>query len=378
MPEGLTAQLCGGWHRPTREKRRFTDRCAVNEPTADCVRMARYETERHCGGAGSPSSDCRGTPIEGEKYRGGRGGRWCFRDERQTLEKSVAGGRHGGTRSQATSWPKAKNEFLAAESTLSAVARWTPPGRIRHGVVDLCTGSTSHQARVRYRIQCRPCRSSPATPWLDPTETRASRTRTRRGCHSPLAPARLAANKKGARAKGASVVFLDESGFMLQPVNRRTWAPRGETPFQYVWHRHDRLSVIGAVTLAPTRNRCGIYFKVQDRNVRAPDITSFLKELHQQLRRPLILVLDRWSAHRSATNALSCANWLTVEWLPAYAPDLNPVEAMWSHTKYCDLANFVPEDSQHLEDSVVESLCEQVYETNLKKSFFQTAGLDLK
>jgi transposase len=214
---------------------------------------------------------------------------------------------------------------------------------------------------------------------LDTPEARASCTRTRRGSYPPLAQTRLAANKKGARARGASLVFLDESGFMLQPVNRRTWAPRGETPIQYAWHRHDRLSVIGAVTLAPTCQRCGVYFHVQDRNVRAPDIVSFLKQVHRQLRRPLIVVWDRWTVHRSAVTKLHTANvkWLTVEWLPGYAPDLNPVEAMWSHTKYCDLANFVPDDFQHLEDGVVESLCEQYYESDLKKSFFKTAGLDI-
>ena len=37
-----------------------------------------------------------------------------------------------------------------------------------------------------------------------------------------------------------------------------------------------------------------------------------------------------------------------VEWLPAYAPDLNPVEPAWSHTKYGDLANYVPETALDL------------------------------
>ena len=42
------------------------------------------------------------------------------------------------------------------------------------------------------------------------------------------------------------LVFLDESGFMLQPLLRRTWAPQGETPLSHAWDRHDRLSVISA------------------------------------------------------------------------------------------------------------------------------------
>jgi len=44
------------------------------------------------------------------------------------------------------------------------------------------------------------------------------------------------------------------------------------------------------------------------------------------------------------------------EWLPAYAPELNPVESRWSHTKYSDLANFVPDDTPRLKRAVRKSL----------------------
>ena len=44
-------------------------------------------------------------------------------------------------------------------------------------------------------------------------------------------------------------MFLDESGFMLQPLRRRTWAPRGQTPIHYAWDRHDRWSVMEHVEM---------------------------------------------------------------------------------------------------------------------------------
>ena len=44
-------------------------------------------------------------------------------------------------------------------------------------------------------------------------------------------------------------VFIDQTGFRLQPVNRCTWAPRGETPAPRAGDRYDRLSVVGAVAL---------------------------------------------------------------------------------------------------------------------------------
>lgn len=174
-------------------------------------------------------------------------------------------------------------------------------------------------------------------------------------------------------------MFLDETGFLLQPLNRRTWAPRGETPIQYASARHDRLSVIGAVTLSPQRQRISTYWQFYDNNVVATDVVAFLRSLHRQQGRKLIVVLDRFNVHRKAIRLLkeSGAKWLSVEWLPAYAPDLNPVEALWSCTKYGDLANFTPADLYELGEAAGNSFVRQYHDAALKRSYFQTAKLKL-
>ena len=174
-------------------------------------------------------------------------------------------------------------------------------------------------------------------------------------------------------------MFLDESGFLLQPLNRRTWAPRGMRPVQYAWQRHDRLSVIASLSVSPRRRRIGVAFTVHDKNIRTPQIIAYLRQLHRQLRRPLLVVMDRLSVHRAAVRQLrdQRANWLHVEWLPAYAPDLNPVEPIWGHTKCSDLANFVPNDVNHLRDAVINSIGDLELNERLKHSFFQTAQLPL-
>ena len=165
---------------------------------------------------------------------------------------------------------------------------------------------------------------------------------------------------------------------MLQPVVRRTWAPRGQTPIHYSWDRHDRISVIGALTLSPNTQRMGVYFTYQYENVRTENVMFFLKQLHRQLRRNLILVCDRWSVHRSAVRRLQEKHaWLQAEWLPPYAPDLNPVEAMWSYTKHGDLANYIPDDISDLENAVLDSLAQQHYDQRLKQAYFRRAGLTL-
>jgi len=73
---------------------------------------------------------------------------------------------------------------------------------------------------------------------------------------------------------------------------------------------------------------------------------SFLFRLHRHLPRRLIVILDRWNVHRKAVRVLqeNSANWLQPEWLPPYAPDLNPAGQVWNHAKYADLANFIPDN----------------------------------
>jgi len=172
---------------------------------------------------------------------------------------------------------------------------------------------------------------------------------------------------------------MDESGFMLQPVVRRTWAPKGQTPIQYSWDRHDRLSAMAALTLAPYRQRLGVYFQLHDHNIHAEEVISFVYLLHGHLRRKFILIMDRLSVHRKAVRLLQEAgvDWVEVEWLPSYAPDLNPVEMIWNHTKYADLANFIPDDLDDLRRAVDASIGDIRKNGQLIRSFFQHAGLEI-
>ncbi len=166
---------------------------------------------------------------------------------------------------------------------------------------------------------------------------------------------------------------------MLQPVVRRTWAPRGETPVLDCWDRRDRLSAIAALTLSPQRRRLGLYFDILDHNITADDFEPFVASVLKKIGRPITLVMDRWSVHRSGAKRLEkrFGRRVRIEWLPAYAPELNPVEHVWSHTKHSDLANYVPEDTLRLGRSVNESLRNKRSNQSLLRSFFHGAKLRL-
>jgi len=166
---------------------------------------------------------------------------------------------------------------------------------------------------------------------------------------------------------------------MLQPVCRRTWAPRGQTPILRQWARRDRLSTISALTVAPRRRRFGLSWAKYPHNIRSPEILRFVQALRRHVPHGFTLIWDRHRPHRATcvTRWLAQHRRIVVEWLPAYAPDLNPVEHVWGHTKYADLANFTPADLELLEGAVVTSLLRTRGQRRLLAAFFRAAALEL-
>ena len=146
----------------------------------------------------------------------------------------------------------------------------------------------------------------------------------------------------------------------MNPLVRRTWAPKGKTPILPSWGRHrDKVSVIAALSVAPTLRRLGLYFLADPKHyITAETVVKFLRELLKHLRGPVIVVWDGGTNHKGPLVRALCARHprLHLERLPAYAPDLNPVEFIWSHLKYARLANFMPANLAHLDQTICSHL----------------------
>lgn len=173
------------------------------------------------------------------------------------------------------------------------------------------------------------------------------------------------------------MLLLDETGLMLQPLVRRTWAPEGQTPVMYSWDRHDRLSVIAGLSMSARRQRIGLYFAIHKKNVTAEEAETFVRRVQRSVGRKLIVVMDRWAVHRKVAKNLFGDKRFWIEWLPPYAPDLNPVEYVWNHTKYGDLANYVPDDLGDLEIECEMSINQTRERPELLRSFFHAAELEI-
>lgn len=146
----------------------------------------------------------------------------------------------------------------------------------------------------------------------------------------------------------ASLVFVDESGLLLTPLVRRSWAPRGRTPVLYQRGRsREKVSCIAALSVSPRRQRVGLYFSLRpNANVTIPWLIEFLRDLANHLRRPMLLVWDRLPGHRARRVQQSLRRRdITGVLLPPYAPELNPVETLWAYLKQNPLANWAPPDA---------------------------------
>jgi transposase len=146
--------------------------------------------------------------------------------------------------------------------------------------------------------------------------------------------------KKWLRQK-RTILFVDESGFYLLPHVVRTWSRRGHRPVlkERGSRRKDHLSVIAGIT--PSGK---LYMLSQREAFNSSGVVGFLEHLTWCVKGKLGIIWDGASIHRSeeVRTFLGQVGRGRIELvrLPAYAPELNPVEGVWSLLKGWHLRNF--------------------------------------
>jgi transposase len=168
----------------------------------------------------------------------------------------------------------------------------------------------------------------------------------------------------------------------MSPLVRRTWSPRGQTPVLTQRGRARRkVSVIAALTISPRRRRVRVHFGfLPDANYDGAAILSFLKELSRAVRGPIELIWDRLRAHhRGPVGAwLVPSRRVHAHLLPAYAPELNPVELIWGHAKTNPMANFAPAELAELLARTQQAARAIAGNQPLLRSFIQHCSLPVR
>ena len=139
-----------------------------------------------------------------------------------------------------------------------------------------------------------------------------------------------------------------------------------------------KVSVIGAVTVSPVAHRLGFYFATAvDGYFSAEQVVAFLRDLLKHLRGKVVVIWDGGPNHQGPVIRafLRRNKRLRLERLPAYAPDLNPAEPVWSWLKWGRLANFAPDDLTHLNDWIVEYLVALKHDPKLLRALWERSDL---
>jgi hypothetical protein len=198
----------------------------------------------------------------------------------------------------------------------------------------------------------------------------------------------VAADQKGARAESAWLVFFDESGISLIPPVRRTWSVRGRTPVlrhRVAWKRASMAAALGyrlgadgdGTATMPAR----LCFHLQPDSYDTDSLIGVLEHLADFYRgQRVVLLWDGLSSHWSYKMRAHLDKqraWLSVERLPPYAPELNPVEYLWANLKGIELANFAGDTVAEVADQARHGIQRVCDSDSLVVGFLAHTGLTL-
>jgi hypothetical protein len=191
----------------------------------------------------------------------------------------------------------------------------------------------------------------------------------------------VAADQKGARAESAWLVFFDESGVSLIPPVRRTWSVRGHTPVLRHRMAWKRASMAAALGYHPDATKARLCFHLQPDSYDTDSLIGVLKQLQGfYAGQQVVLLWDGLSAHWShkmRAHLEAQRDWLTVERLPAYAPELNPVEYLWANLKGTELANGTTDTIAEVADQAQHGIQRVCASDSLVVGFLAHTGLTL-
>lgn len=168
---------------------------------------------------------------------------------------------------------------------------------------------------------------------------------------------RLKLLKQQAKAGDIRLTFADESEALTHPYLARAWARRGADLRVPAPGQAKKVALMGALDFAT--NHLTV---TTSRTKRSSDFIDLLAELDRlcgpqpgKPARPVVLVLDNGPVHTSKLTRRALQHrdhWLTVEWLPKYAPELNDIEPAWKALKQTELAHQTFTDADDLERAI--------------------------
>jgi len=141
------------------------------------------------------------------------------------------------------------------------------------------------------------------------------------------------------------------------------------------------MSMSGALAYRPDASEAVLCFQIKEGSYNTDSLIEFLTDLHAHFSGGKItLIWDNLSSHKSKAMTAwiqSQRSWLTVERLPGYAHDLNPIEMVWGNIKSVDLANLCPATIDEAQAAAESGLTRVGSNYDLCFAFLAHTGLSL-
>lgn len=246
--------------------------------------------------------------------------------------------------------------------------------------VDAAPRGNRHRTHHRCRVPSRTRLENTGRDELDRAKAGAASQGAEPRASRLLEDGALACGKKNAVCQRAWIFFQDETGFSQQPSVRRTWAPRGKTPILRSRGNHwTKTSVAAALGFRWDGRQARLFARTKPDSFNTESLIAFLKELKRFVKgAKVILIWDHLPAHRSRVMKrflFEQKDWLAIEWLPGYAPDLNPTEGVWNNIKGRELANYCADQIEQAAHEFRRGLRRVAHTVQLPYSLLQHAGL---
>jgi hypothetical protein len=184
-----------------------------------------------------------------------------------------------------------------------------------------------------------------------------------------------------AQRRKACLVFFDETALSLTPNVRRTWAPRARPPTLTHPFNWKKASMAAALCYGVRGGGAQLAFHLTAGNYDTERLIEVLQELRKFLGGEKATVLwDGLPSHRNRAMRdwlNRQRRWLVVERLPAYAPERNPVEGLWSSLKAVELANLAMPNLAEVITQAHRGIERVRRRPHLAYSFLRRAGLSV-
>jgi transposase len=172
-----------------------------------------------------------------------------------------------------------------------------------------------------------------------------------------------------AEKMGADIGFQDESGVGIMTRHGKTWGLRGETPVIKVSMKRGGYNVMSIITAEGEMR-----YSIKEGGINGEVFIDFLKQLIHDRDRPLILLVDHASFHRSKAVrdfVRAHRSKLRIFFLPKRAPEMNPDEQVWNEIKNNRIGKQPVKDKEDLKQRLCSALASLQKNTKRILSFFQ-------